>query len=188
MANRELTPRECRPPIRTLETKTLCDRCPHPCGPSPSAIRSVLGRVLSGRDLTSSPAWLLDQGACPGGRGPDHRERPSCGSRRGDRLCPGRRSRWRGGVVAIMMRRSPLLRMVAIGGVAYLGSKAGANRTTRVRSPKRNSTWKSADSGLTRDQVGEFASLALDRSISFHAASTPSKPPISVPFPGSRSL
>jgi hypothetical protein len=28
----------------------------------------------------------------------------------------------------MMMRRSPLLRMAAIGGVAYMGSKAGANR------------------------------------------------------------
>jgi len=28
----------------------------------------------------------------------------------------------------MMMRRSPLLRMAAIGGVAYMGSKAGANK------------------------------------------------------------
>jgi hypothetical protein len=28
----------------------------------------------------------------------------------------------------MMMRRSPLLRMAAVGGVAYMGSKAGANK------------------------------------------------------------
>jgi hypothetical protein len=31
----------------------------------------------------------------------------------------------------MMMRRSPLLRMAAIGGVAYMGSKAGANRAAQ---------------------------------------------------------
>jgi hypothetical protein len=31
----------------------------------------------------------------------------------------------------VMMRRSPLLRMAAVGGVAYMGSKAGANRAAQ---------------------------------------------------------
>ncbi len=31
----------------------------------------------------------------------------------------------------MMMRRSPLLRMAAVGGVAYMGSKAGANRAAQ---------------------------------------------------------
>jgi uncharacterized membrane protein YebE (DUF533 family) len=31
----------------------------------------------------------------------------------------------------MMMRRSPLLRVAAIGGVAYMGSKAGANKASQ---------------------------------------------------------
>ncbi|HEY4947901.1 MAG TPA: SHOCT domain-containing protein [Acidimicrobiales bacterium] len=31
----------------------------------------------------------------------------------------------------MMMRRSPLLRVAAIGGVAYMGSKAGANKANQ---------------------------------------------------------